>query len=114
MCDDEPASDKLPENLTIPKDLRLSAHGFIDDEYARTALYRIHSVLSVISEHIDISNLDGVTVSFDYEGSGACLEMAGVTCLKKVAKCQNGEASVGPSINHTSFEGSASTLRFGL
>lgn len=67
MQDDENANDTLPDNLTIPGKLQYSARAFADKEYAKGAMYKLHSVLSVISQSIDLTNLDGVTVAFDYD-----------------------------------------------
>lgn len=66
--------EELQQSPTIPRNLKMSADGFEDNEYAKYALFRINSYLGVISKKIDISNLDGVTVSFDYEGSLAGLD----------------------------------------
>ncbi len=74
MPDNLNSQEELQQCPTIPRNLKLSAHGFEDEEYAKNALYRINSCLRVISQKIDISNLDGVTVSFDYEGSLAGLD----------------------------------------
>lgn len=64
----------VPATVTIPPNLSLSAHNFADEEYAKTALYRIHSILSVLSQNIDLSNMDGVTLSHDYDKSLAELD----------------------------------------
>lgn len=37
-------------------------------------MYKLHSVLSVISQSIDLTNLDGVTVAFDYDEALAELD----------------------------------------
>lgn len=67
MKNGEAESDELPENITIPRDLQFSARGFADEETARAAIHKLHSILSVISQYIDLADLDGVTVAYDYD-----------------------------------------------
>lgn len=74
MQDEANTADGLPEGVTIPKNLQLSARNFSDAEYAKEAMYKLHSVLSVISQYIDLTNLDGVTVAFDYDEALAELD----------------------------------------
>lgn len=66
--------NKIPENVTIPPNLSMSAHNFADEDYAKSALYKLHSILSVLSQSIDLSNLDGVTLSHDYDKTLAELD----------------------------------------
>ncbi|WP_456385579.1 hypothetical protein [Profundibacter sp.] len=47
----------------------MSAYNFPSEDYAISAMQKIHSVMSVLSTSIDLSDLDGVTVSFDYNQS---------------------------------------------
>lgn len=74
MSDDNSREVSALKNVSIPPNLGLSAHGFPEEAYARDALHKIHSILSVISQYIDLSNLDGVTVSFEYDQSLAKLD----------------------------------------
>jgi hypothetical protein len=66
MSDDHANEDVL-SSCTIPMNVAASARGFVDEEAARKALQKIHSVLSVISTKIDLAGLDGFTVAFDYD-----------------------------------------------
>jgi hypothetical protein len=54
---------------TLPIDLPMSALSFDSDERAHKALNRVHQCLSELSCYIDLTNLDGVTVSFSYQES---------------------------------------------
>lgn len=74
MNDNTDEADGLPSDITIPKDLQFSARGFADEDYAKEAMYKLHSVLTVISRSIDLTNLDGVTVAFDYDDALAQLD----------------------------------------
>jgi hypothetical protein len=60
--------------VTMPSNLQFSARSFADEDYAKEAMYKLHSVLSVISQSIDLTNLDGVTVAFDYDEALAELD----------------------------------------
>jgi hypothetical protein len=61
-------------DFTLPSNLSLSAHNFAEEEFAKSLLNKIASVLGVISKRIDLSNLDGVTISHDYDKSLAELD----------------------------------------
>ena len=74
LQDEEGKTDELPQGITIPSDLQFSARMFPDEDYAKEAMYKLHSVLSVISQSIDLTNLDGVTVAFDYDEALADLD----------------------------------------
>jgi len=74
MQNEEGKADELPEGVTIPSNLQFSARGFVDEDYAKEAMYKLHSVLSAISQSIDLTNLDGVTVAFDYDEALAELD----------------------------------------
>ena len=74
MPDELNSQKEQLKSPTIPSSLKMSAHGFPDEEYAKDALQKFYSIISEISQRIDISNLDGVTVSFDYEKSLAELD----------------------------------------
>lgn len=65
---------EFPEDLTIPKNLQFSARAFANEASAYELIYKVHSVLSVLSKYIDISNLDGVTIAYDYEEALAELD----------------------------------------
>jgi hypothetical protein len=67
-------ADNLPKGATIPSNLQYSARAFADEDYAKEAMYKLHSVLGVISQSIDLTNLDGVTVAFDYDEALAELD----------------------------------------
>lgn len=82
MLENEPNSDGLPKNLTIPSNLQFSARAFADEEHARQSINKLHSVFSVISQHIDLTNLDGVTVAFDYDNALAELDRGYETNFK--------------------------------
>ncbi|TDE32991.1 hypothetical protein [Antarcticimicrobium sediminis] len=82
MQSDEGTADKLPDDVSIPSDLQFSARGFANEEYAKEAIYKLHSVLSVISQSIDLTNLDGVTVAFDYDEALAELDRGYETTYK--------------------------------
>lgn len=85
MRDTETNSDGLPENLTIPRNFQFSARGFADEDYAKKVIYKLHSILSVISQSIDLTNLDGVTVAFDYDDALAELDRGYETSYKLTA-----------------------------
>lgn len=85
MQDEEGATAELPENITIPGNLNFSARGFADEDYAKKAMYKLHSVLSVISQSIDLTNLDGVTVAFDYDEALAELDRGYETTYRLTA-----------------------------
>lgn len=85
MQENESKADGLPEDLTIPSDLQFSARGFPDEDYAKEAMYKLHSVLSVISQYIDLTDLDGVTVAFDYDEALAELDRGYETTYKLTA-----------------------------
>jgi len=68
------ADEQSPPIATVPANLSLSACGFEDREYAISVLVKLHACIKFISETIDISNLDGVTVAFDYENALASLD----------------------------------------
>jgi hypothetical protein len=74
MQNEEGNAGELPESVTIPSNLQLSARMFADENYAKEAMYKLHSVLSVLSQYIDLTNLDGVTVAFDYDEALAELD----------------------------------------
>ncbi|WP_243360742.1 hypothetical protein [Fundidesulfovibrio terrae] len=74
MPEDQITPGELPEGLTIPANLQFSARGFSDEDYAREMINKLHSILSVISQWIDLSNLDGVTLAFDYDEALAELD----------------------------------------
>lgn len=74
MQDEEGNTDGLLGDVTIPCNLQFSARMFADEEYAKEAMYKLHSILSVISQSIDLTNLDGVTVAFDYDEALAELD----------------------------------------
>lgn len=74
MQDKEGKANELSEDITIPSNLQFSARSFADEDYAKKAMYKLHSVLSVISQSIDLTNLDGVTVAFDYDEALAELD----------------------------------------
>lgn len=67
MLDEEGTAKEPIGGVTIPSNLQLSARGFADEDYAKEAIYKLYSVLSVISQSIDLTSLDGVTVAFDYD-----------------------------------------------
>ncbi len=85
MQDEEGTANQLPESVTIPSDLQFSARGFADEVYAKEAMYKLHSVLSVISQSIDLTKLDGVTVAFDYDEALAELDRGYETTYKLTA-----------------------------
>jgi hypothetical protein len=85
MQDIETNSHSLPEKLTIPSNLQFSARAFADENYAKEVIYKIHSILSAISEFIDLTNLDGVTVAFDYDAALAELDRGYETSYKLTA-----------------------------
>ncbi|NSY39307.1 hypothetical protein [Leisingera sp. ANG59] len=67
MRDEEGTAEELKNGITIPSNIQFSARGFADEDFAKEAIYKLHSVLSAISQSIDLTNLDGVTVAFDYD-----------------------------------------------
>ena len=85
MQDKEGKPDGLPEDVTIPSDIQFSARGFADEDYAKKAIYKLHSVLSVLSQSIDLTDLDGVTVAFDYDEALAELDRGYETIYKLTA-----------------------------
>ncbi|MDV4168240.1 hypothetical protein [Rhodovulum sp. FJ3] len=82
MQGEEGTADKLPDNVSIPSNLQFFARGFANEDYAKEAIYKLHSVLSVISQSIDLTNLDGVTVAFDYDEALAELDRGYETTYK--------------------------------
>ncbi|MBL4758950.1 MAG: hypothetical protein JKY32_15365 [Rhizobiales bacterium] len=60
---------KLPTDVTLRADLSMSAHNFADEEFAKSLLYKTASTLAVISRDIDLTKLDGLTISHDYDKS---------------------------------------------
>jgi hypothetical protein len=74
MQNEEGKADELLDGVTMPSNLQFSARSFADEDYAKEAMYKLHSVLSVISQSIDLTNLDGVTVAFDYDEALAELD----------------------------------------
>ena len=74
MQNEECKAGENIKGVTIPSNLQFSARGFADEDYAKEAMYKLHSVLSVISQSIDITNLDGVTVAFDNDEALAELD----------------------------------------
>lgn len=85
MKDEEDTADGLPEGVTIPSNLQFSARNFPDEDYAKEAIYKLHSVLSVISQSIDLTNLDGVTIAFDYDEALAELDRGYETTYRLTA-----------------------------
>jgi len=85
LQDENGKADELPNDITIPGNLNFSARGFADEDYAKNAMYKFHSVLSVISQSIDLTNLDGVTVAFDYDEALAELDRGYETTYKLTA-----------------------------
>jgi hypothetical protein len=85
MNNTENEPDLLPENLTIPINLQFSARAFADEDHAKKSINKLHSVLSVISQSIDLSNLDGVTIAFDYDNALAELDRGYETNFKLTA-----------------------------
>lgn len=85
MHDEASAVDELPEGITIPRDLQFSARRFADEDSAKDAIYKLHSVLSVLSQSIDLTNLDGVTIAFDYDEALAELDRGYETTYKLTA-----------------------------
>jgi hypothetical protein len=65
---------ELPEDLTIPRNLQLSARAFPDVDLAREVIHKLHSILSVLSKYINLTNLDGVTIAYDYDEALAELD----------------------------------------
>lgn len=85
MQDKDGEANGLPEDITIPNDLQLTARGFSDENHAKEAMYKLHSVLSVISQSIDLTGLDGVTVAFDYDEALVELDRGYETTYKLTA-----------------------------
>lgn len=85
LHDEEGKIGELPHGVTIPSELQFAARMFPDEEYAKEAIYKLHSVLSVISQSIDLTNLDGVTVAFDYDEALADLDRGYETTYKLTA-----------------------------
>ncbi|WP_423212128.1 hypothetical protein [Paracoccus yeei] len=85
MQGEESTVEELPRAVTIPSHLQFSARGFADEEYAKEAIYKLHTVLSVISQSIDLTKLDGVTIAFDYDQALAELDRGYETAYKLTA-----------------------------
>lgn len=85
MQDEDDGANGLPQDLTIPNNLQIVARGFADEEYAKEAIYKLHSILSVISQAIDLKGLDGVTIAFDYDEALADLDRGYETSYKLTA-----------------------------
>lgn len=85
MQDSEFDSGGLPKNLTIPSNFQFSARAFPDEDSAKKAIFKLHSILSVISQSIDLTNLDGVTVAYDYDDALAELDRGYETSYKLTA-----------------------------
>lgn len=75
MTDQSKSDDsELPADVTLPTNLSMSAHNFADEEFAKSLLLKTASVLGVVSRNIDLTKLDGVTISHDYDKSLAELD----------------------------------------
>jgi len=85
MQDEGVTADEFPKGVTIPSNLLFSARGFADEDYAKEAMHKLYSVLSVISQSIDLTKLDGVTVAFDYDEALAELDRGYETTYKLTA-----------------------------
>jgi hypothetical protein len=65
--------DQLP-SPTAPERLQISLKGFADESGARAFGETLGTFARVISRYIDLSNLDGITVAFDYPAALAELD----------------------------------------
>lgn len=74
MQESDDESKSLPNKLTMPRDIQFTARRFADEQYAKDSINKLHSVISVLSQSIDLTDLDGVTVAFDYEEALAELD----------------------------------------
>lgn len=85
MQNNEVESGEPQRCPTIPRELQFTARSFPDREYANAAIYKLHSVLAEISQFIDLSQLDGVTIAFDYDEALAQLDRGYQTTHKLAA-----------------------------
>jgi len=74
MQDGDTNPEELPKDITIPNNLSMTARGFGEENRAIEAVNKLHSVISVISQQIDLTDLDGVTIAFDYDEALAELD----------------------------------------
>jgi len=55
------------QTSTAPPNYQISVRGFSDEESARELGQTVGAAITTIGRHINIGNLDGVTVAFDYD-----------------------------------------------
>ena len=61
----KPDSDIAPKP-TVP-DIKISVQGFTNEEAARRLGGELGNMIKIISEHINLAGLDGITVAIDYD-----------------------------------------------